>query len=77
MGRHLDEDVKAQAMDVVDVAQAKQACEQAATEHAHCEVQSDGQALPDDAAAVVHVEKKSKNKKTKKQHYQQQTKNPC
>lgn len=48
---HLDEDVEAQTVDVVDVAQSKQAGEQAATEHAHGQVQSDGQALPDDAAA--------------------------
>lgn len=57
-------------MDVVDVAQAKQAGEQAATEHAHCQVESDGQALPDDAAAMtrsddITVEKtKQKQKKT-------------
>lgn len=48
---HLDEDVEAQTVDVVDVAQSKQAGEQAATEHAHGQVQSDGQALPNDAAA--------------------------
>lgn len=48
---HLDEDVEAQTVDVVDVAQSKQAGEQAATEHAHGQVQSDGQALPNDTAA--------------------------
>ena len=48
---HLDRDVKGQAVDVVDVAQAEQAGEQPATQHAHRQVQPDGQALPDDATA--------------------------
>ena len=48
---HLDRDVEGQAVDVVDVAQTKQAGEQPAAQHAHRQVQPDGQALPDDAAA--------------------------
>lgn len=72
--RHLDEDVKAQAVDVVDVAQAKQACKQATAEHAHCQVESDGQALPNDTAAIGHVEKTNKKQQ---QHEQQHTKNTC
>ena len=48
---HLDRDVKGQAVDVVDVAQTEQAGEQPAAQHAHRQVQPDGQALPDDAAA--------------------------
>ena len=48
---HLDRDVKGQAVDVVDVAQTEQAGEQPATQHAHRQVQPDGQALPDDATA--------------------------
>lgn len=48
---HLDKYIEAQAVDVVDVAQSEQAGEQAAGQHAHCQVQSDGKALPDDAAA--------------------------
>lgn len=55
---HLDEDVEAQAVDVVHIAQAKQAGKQTATEHAHCQVESDGQALPDDAAAMKTKQKK-------------------
>lgn len=51
---HLDEHVEAQIVDVVDVAQSEQAGEQAAGQHAHGEVQSDGQALPDDATAWAH-----------------------
>lgn len=38
-------------MDVVDVAQSEQAGEQAAGQHAHRQVQSNGQPLTDDAAA--------------------------
>lgn len=49
---HLDKYVEAQAVDVVDVTQSKQAGEQAAGQHAHCQVQPNGQALPDDAAAL-------------------------
>lgn len=45
-------------MDVVDVAQSEQAGEQAAGQHAHCQVQSDGKALPDDAAAWEHNDHK-------------------
>lgn len=41
-------------MDVVDVAQAKQAGEKAAGQHAYCQVQPNGQALPNDAAAEPH-----------------------
>lgn len=41
-------------MDVVDVAQPEEAGEQAAGQHADGQVQADGQALPDDAAAGTH-----------------------
>lgn len=41
-------------MDVVDVAQPKQAGEQAAGEHPGRQVQADGQALADDAAAPTN-----------------------
>lgn len=51
---HLDKYVEAQAVDVVDVAQSKQAGEQAAGQHAHRQVQPNRQALPDDAAAQAH-----------------------
>lgn len=48
---HLDKYVEAQAVDVVDVTQSKQAGEQAAGQHACRQVQPNRQALPDDAAA--------------------------
>lgn len=38
-------------MDVVDVAQPEEAGEEAAGQHAHGQVEADGQALADDAAA--------------------------
>lgn len=47
---HLDEYVEAQTVDVVEVTQAEQAGEQAAGQHAHGEVQANGQPLSDDAA---------------------------
>lgn len=48
---HLHKYIEAQIVDVVDVTQSKQAGEQAAGQHAHGQVQPDGHALPDDAAA--------------------------
>lgn len=51
---HLDEDIEAQTVDVVEVTQSEQAGEQAAGQHAHGEVQANGQALSDDAAAPTH-----------------------
>lgn len=51
---HLDKNIEGQAVDVVDVAQAEQAGEQATAQHAHRQVQPDGQAFPNDAAAGVH-----------------------
>lgn len=51
---HLDKYIEAQAVDVVEITQSKQAGEQAAGQHAHRQVQSNGQALPDDAAARAH-----------------------
>lgn len=46
---HLDKDVKAQVVNVVDVAQSKQTSEKAAGQHSHSEIQSNGQALSNDA----------------------------
>lgn len=51
---HLSKYIEAQVVDVVDVTQSKQAGKQAAGQHAHSQVQSNGQALPDDAAAWVY-----------------------
>lgn len=51
---HLDEYVEAQAVDVVDVTESKQAGEEATGQHACRQVQANGQALPDDAAAWAH-----------------------
>lgn len=46
---HLDKDVKAQVVNVVDVAQSKQASEKATGQHSHSEIQSNGQALSNNA----------------------------
>ncbi len=54
MTTHLDKYIEAQAVDVVDITESKQAGEQTTGQHAHRQVQSNGQALPDDAAARVH-----------------------
>lgn len=50
---HLDSYIETQAVDVVDVTQSKQAGKQATGQHAHSQVQSNGQTLPNDAAAWV------------------------
>lgn len=51
---HLDKYVEAQTVDVVDVAQSKQAGEQATCQHAHSQVQANGQTLPNDATTRTH-----------------------
>lgn len=51
---HLDEYIEAQTVDVVEITQSEQAGEQAAGQHAHGEVQANGQALSNDAAAPTH-----------------------
>ena len=52
---NLDENVEGQTVDVVDVAQPKEAGEEAAGQHPHRQVEADGQALADDAAAATHA----------------------
>ena len=47
---HLDGDVEAEAVNVVDVSQAKDAGENAAAQHSHRQVEADRQTLADDAA---------------------------
>lgn len=51
---HLDKYIETQVVDVVDITQSKQAGEQATGQHADSQVQANGQALPDDAAAWTH-----------------------
>lgn len=48
---YLDKYIEAKAVDAVNVAQAKQTGEEAAHQHAKRQVQTDGQALTDDATA--------------------------
>lgn len=46
---HLDKDVKAQVVNVVDVAQPKETSEESTGQHSHGEIQSNGQALSNNA----------------------------
>lgn len=51
---HLDKYIETQAVDVVDITQSKQAGKQATSQHAHSQVQSNGQTFPYDATAWAH-----------------------
>lgn len=48
---HLDKYIEAEVVDVVDAAQTKQTGEEATHQHAERQVQTDRQALADDATA--------------------------
>ena len=52
---HLDKYIEADTVYVIDVAQAKQTSEEAASQHAHCQVPTDGQAFTNDTTVRVRV----------------------